>query len=258
MNRDNGFGDAFAQEVLNIMNSKEHKEVFAKTAQLGEDSLFGEELTEEALGRGLPERVVEGPVVQTPEMKDWGAPAEPVGGVGETLVFPDPGVDDATADAAVVKAKAFDISQDVTLPGDVAAAAAKAQADMPLSAEEKALIMSYTPGATASNKEDMQKAAEEKEWEKYGISEEEWANMTEFEKEIARKTHKKGSGDIMTMIVAVGDLLGKGNYPITEKIADRLLNSFIVEASNKTAGDKCKECECEPCECEKEEDKKKE
>ena len=48
MYKDNGFGDAFAKEFSDVMNSKEHKAIFEKTAskkeaQLGEVVYFGEE-----------------------------------------------------------------------------------------------------------------------------------------------------------------------------------------------------------------------
>lgn len=349
MNRDNGFGDAFAQEVLNIMNSKEHKDIFKKAQYKGE--LFE---NEEALGRELGDHVPEGPGLETSEMKDWGSKPEQYGGDLGELTFPDPGVPEENVE--ILKEKAFEVSSDPMLAAsnpELMEVAMKAQEgkyltpaekdmlllaskkmnlnkeglDVDLGVKDKAkdrklkdhkvkdpkgvegVTMQERSQANKKKKSNLEflskkfaggeevtkdewvlmnlydkqnyvkmfgfpswmgdeekakfqkegvtytnnckKIAEEKEWERYGIPKEDWDLMTEFEKEITRKTSKKANGDIMNMIVAVGDFLGENGYSVSEKIADRLIKSFIVEASSKTAGENCEcECECDPCECE--------
>jgi len=313
MNRDNGFGDAFAQEVLNVMNSKEHKEIFKKA----QHSLFGGKAEDyNPLSENDYDPSMHSPKgVQGPEMKDWGTKVEPVG--GQDFVFPDEGVSDEATDAAILEAKADRVFKDPTSPGDVLMVANKVKMGEPLSFEEKELLLNVN----ASNKRNLNKEgldvdlgvkdkAKERKlkdhkvkdpegvegttmqersqankkdkksssnslYNKFAGGEEvsrtEWATMTLNDKqnyvkmfgypswmsEEEKAEFKKEGANVLNTIISLGDYLGENGFVVSEKLADRLMKSFIVEASNKFACDeyKCEKCECDPCDCD--EDKKK-
>jgi hypothetical protein len=254
--RDNGFGDSFAREVLNVMNSKEHKQMFNKKAQFMPEVDFGEEAREEALNRELPERRVEGPVTQTPEMKDWGTPAEPVGGIGEPVVDQIPGVPDQTIDATILKEKADRLMSDPATSPEVLDVANKAAMGKPLTPAEKDLLL------TASNKSGkMGKKGQEIELPTdYVVSKSEWDTLPEDKKTFLREKYgdppwEKQASNVIDTLVVVADYLGEKGFTVSENLADRLIKSVIVEASKKTAAEKCEKCECDPCECDEEEKK---
>lgn len=262
MNRDNGFGDAFARDVLNIMNSKEHKELFRKNAQLsnlsdmGADEYDPTKNWEHNPSMGTP-KGVEGPT-----MEDRGGPPESVGiGTGGTLVFPDPGVSDQAADMAVLKAKGEQLMADPALMEnpELLDVANKAAMEQPLTPAEKELLLS------ASKKVNMKKEgldvdlgvgdkAKKRELPKHDPSKDSPKGVEGVTMEERSKANKEKKSNVIDTLVVIADYLGEQGFTVSENLADRLIKSVIVEASKDEC--KCEKCKCDPCECDKKKEDK--
>lgn len=254
--QDNGFGDVFAVEVLK--NMKKNKPLFSKTAQdIDVDLGLGDEARsrDPFAGKEYDTSMSSPGGVEGPTMEGRGRPAEEFGGIGETLVFPDPGVSDQMADMAVLKAKADRLMADPALMENPALldVANKAATEQVLTPAEKELLLS------ASKKMEMSKKGQELPElpTDYVVSRGEWDSLPEDKKAFLRKKYgpppweKTEATNVLDAIVAVADYLGKEGLTASEDLADKLMKSVIVEASLKTAEEKCEKCDSEPCECDK-------
>jgi len=272
-NRDNGFGDAFAREVLNVMNSKEHKAIFSKTAHVDMGGLNVDMgLPEEGFDRDLGEHEVGSPkpgavsgLSMNKRTLTPGTMADR-GGIGEPILNVAPGTPNEVAEKAYYEDKGNRLMSDPALAPELIDVANKAAMGQPLSAEEKALLssaakkyeMAKSGGDVKNFKEDAKKEKDKSQ-----------AGMTEYEKELAEKTKKdkdlnksEASVSMIDTLVAIADNLADKGLTVSEKLADRLIRSIVAEASVKTAGDDekcddkcCKKCKCEPCECKKNKEK---
>jgi len=274
MNKDNGFGDAFAREVLNVMNSKEHKAIFSKTAQVDTDRVdmggidvdLGGDVKEKALSRSSLGDATYDPTLYSPTPEGSGmnrATTDSVTGegLGETFVFPDPGVSDQDADMAVLEQKAKDLMADPFGPamGDpsLAEIANKAMTGQLLTPAEKDLLLSVSASAKSTMGK---KGQEHPKIPDFPFSKSEWESLPDQHKKVVVKKFgpppwEKEAASVLNTLVAVADFFGNKGFVVSEKLTDRLIKSFVVEASSKAT---CKKCEKEKCKCKCEEDKKKE
>jgi len=273
INRDNGADEFFVKEILNIMNSKEHKELFSKTAQAVDFKGFDVDLGlgEEARDREVLKDLYD-PTLHSPTDEGAGmnrSETDSVTGRGLDFEMSDYNIPKVTdqqfevAELASLMEKTNVLLQDPALGSDVATIAAKFQMGGAVSSAEKELLLSEYEKAmrlSASKKTDMNKQSQElPELSDFPVSKTEWDRLSEDKKVFLRGKYGtppwEKAANVVNYLVVVADYLGDKGFKVSESIADRLIKSVIVESSRKLAG-KCCKCKEEDCECEDKGEKK--
>ncbi len=213
---DSDFGDSLALEMAKIMSSKEHQDTFYKTAQL-----FGPEANRRALEHEIgtydPTRTSPtGPVAGgTMNERVKGPQQSGAGEVDVSMAIPVGPVSEQEQQAALERVRATK----------------KAVED--LASDPLSPAASLLEGGTIT----------ELDADLLGIP---------SEYLIEAGFNVSASKNVLDMIVKIADYLGKEGLTVSEAVADKLLNTIIVESTKKSKiCEKCKEM-CENCKCEDE------
>lgn len=246
---DNTFGDSLAAEMSKIIKSDKHKNMFTKNAQI--NTTPSEEALEYNPLAGKEHEVsspASGAVSGVPMEERPYTPGTMSGrgGVGENMVFDPTGkVPEGELSRVMVEEKAKEVVSDPAASTEEIYVADKVLKGNPISRSELDILQ------MASVKLSLRKTSQKlPEIQDYPVSKSEWDRLDDEKKAFLRKKYgdppweKKAS--LLIEMVKIADALGKYGYMISEKFADKMINTFLVES-----GEKC-ECTCknkEKCTC---------